>query len=182
MFALLNKVGQRLGQIPPDDQIEWYGRRFSKWTEETTLTVGNPLFFSLMDALIATSIENVSWDQTHRLWVCTPIILGIIITVMWFKNATRDYASGKIPSWGWQWCKPGAISIAGYWHTGYFLLHSIAMSVVLTFLLWQDGINIHVKVGMIFAITGYVSTFVSFINFQKRLELFYNRIIQLMQA
>lgn len=173
MFWILNKKGIRTGRIPVDNNTPFdphYGRRFAHWKEETTLYVGNPFFFSLMFALVATSFEHVNWDVTHIVWASNSI-LGLVVTYLWFARATRNYATGEFKSWGWQWCGPNQISIAGWYHTIYFAICAVTVTNVLTFLLWQPNVIIHNKMGMIFALAGYVATARHFVYIQKRLDM-----------
>lgn len=174
MFRVLNDLGMERGQVPTAKHVHWKGRRFSNWKEETTLYVGNPFFFSLMDALIVSSFVRIEWTVARIIWASFSILAGLGITISWFVNATRAYNNGNIPSWGWQWCGPKKISIVGYYHTVYFLIQSIAMASVVIFFAWQDSISIHIKIGMLFSMTGYASTFFHFTHMQERLQSLYN--------
>lgn len=168
MFKLLNGISILQGYVPESGN-QWHGRRFAYWKEETTLYIGNPFFFSLMDALIAASIPSIQPNIGICVWTFNSFILGALATYFWFRNATQLYKTGQINSFGWQWCSPNQISTAGWYHTAYFFIHAIAISSVLTIFLFQP-ISSHIKAGMIFAIIGYFATFRHFVFVQQRLD------------
>lgn len=169
MFKLLNDVGIRKDQVPAGGN-HWCGRRFAYWKEETTLYIGNPFFFSLMDALIAISISETEWTSARIAWIAPTLPIGALITRFWFKVATNKHASGEIKSFGWQWCKPKTISVAGWYHTVYFFIQSVAIASIVIFFLPQPAISVHIKIGMLFAIAGYIATVRHFIFVQQRLD------------
>lgn len=174
MFSLLNWEGCGRGQVPNPGYHTWHGRRFSHWKEETTLFVGNPLFFSVMDALIAASFSQLTWNDAHIIRALLAVLIGSVVTFFWFRNATRDYESGKITSWGWQWCKSRTISIAGKYHTVYFWLHACIITYSLTSFVWQSQIIIHIRMGVIYAIVGYAVTFLHFLYMQRSMDEVYD--------
>lgn len=169
MFKILNDLSVRLGQVPAGGN-HWYNRRFAYWKDETTLYVGNPFFFSLMDALIAVSINEIEWTYASIAWIICSLPIGALSTYLWFKSATARYKSGEIKSFGWQWCKPKTISIAGWYHTVYFFIHAIAIASVAIFFLSQLNVSIHLKAGMLFSIAGYIATARHFIHVGQRMD------------
>lgn len=168
MFKILNKLSIHLEQVPTDGN-HWYGRRFAYWKDETTLYVGNPFFFSPLDAFIAVAINMIEWTSTNIFWVACAIPIGALTTILWFRSATIRYESGEIKSFGWQWCKPKTISVAGWYHTVYFFVHAVAIASVAIFFLFQP-ISIHIKVGMLFSIAGYIATARHFIHVGQRMD------------
>lgn len=168
MFKLLNDLSIHLGQVPANGN-HWYGRRMAYWKDETTLYVGNPFFFSPMDAFIALAIDEIKWTPANITWVVCAIPIGALATFLWFRSATIRYESGEIKSFGWQWCKPKTISVAGWYHTAYFFVHAVAITSVVTFFLLQP-INTHLKAGMLYCIAGYIATARHFIHVGKRMD------------
>lgn len=168
-FSISQYFSVKRGQIPPYGTQIWKGRKFMFWTQYKTLLVGDVVFLSAINALVAYSLlENIFVIKAHAIIYCS--VLSGLLTVFWLKGTKKAFATNKLGNrWDWHFIPPDAqLTFGGKFHTAYFFVETLVVLLAI-YLCTLEGSS-YIKIGILISLFAYTCA-VAYDNFSVGMYL-----------